>query len=204
MSTRPSLTDLCFLVGTAFYNAGVPAVLTGGSAAEIYSDASYHSDDADFVIGFGATDSAKSVLINLGFVATANPRVFKHEDYRYTVELLPGSINVGSSVVTEFHTLHREDERVTLLTATDAVRDRLCSYYFWNERSGLRAALQIAQSNPTKIDLDMLRTWSEAESQGPFGSSVPARFEEFLHLFYLEQNRAPREKDRSHSQRRRR
>lgn len=29
-ASRPTLTDLCFLVGTAFHNAGVPAVLTGG------------------------------------------------------------------------------------------------------------------------------------------------------------------------------
>lgn len=190
MTSQPTLMDLCFLVGTAFHNAGVPAVLTGGSAAEIYSDARYHSDDADFVIGFGATDTAKAVLANLGFVPTGNPRVFKHEQYRYTVEILPGSINVGSTVISEFRTIARGDQRLTLLTPTDSIRDRLCSYYYWNERSGLRAALQIAQSNPNDIDFDMLRKWSETEARGVYGTNVLPRFEEFLHLFHEEQARS--------------
>jgi len=50
-----------------------------------------------------------------------------------------------------------------LLTPTDSVRDRLASFYFWNDLQALEQALMVARDND--VDLDLVKKWSKKEGE---------------------------------------
>ncbi|PIS03394.1 MAG: hypothetical protein COT85_00330 [Chlamydiae bacterium CG10_big_fil_rev_8_21_14_0_10_42_34] len=52
-----------------------------------------------------------------------------------------------------------------MLTPTDSVKDRLASYYHWNDLQGLEQAIHIYQEISNKIDLKQVKSWSEKEGQ---------------------------------------
>ncbi len=48
-----------------------------------------------------------------------------------------------------------------LLTPTDCVKDRLSSFFHWNDSQALKQALMVAEEH--SIDLDNLKRWAKAE-----------------------------------------
>jgi hypothetical protein len=149
-----------FAVCTALQRAGTIAVLTGGSAATYYAPQSYQSDDVDFIITLSRdSHAAASALLNLGF--TEHGGVYRHPATTYTVEFPAGPLSIGRTIVRNYDTVRRGDRVLHVLTRTDTVRDRLAAFYHWDDRSSLRAALDVAQSG--KIDLDKIKRWSAQE-----------------------------------------
>jgi hypothetical protein len=61
-----------------------------------------------------------------------------------------------------------------MLTATDAVKDRLASYYHWGDRQGLEQAIDICVE-VTSVDLLEVKRWSIKEG-------FHKRYEEFIGL----------------------
>ena len=52
-----------------------------------------------------------------------------------------------------------------MLTPTDSVKDRLASYYHWNDQQGLDQAISICQEIFDRIDLKEIKRWSKKEGQ---------------------------------------
>lgn len=50
-----------------------------------------------------------------------------------------------------------------MLTPTDSCRDRLASYLFWNDFSGLEQALAVQRARPDDVDLKLVREWCHRE-----------------------------------------
>lgn len=50
-----------------------------------------------------------------------------------------------------------------LLTPTDCVKDRLSSFYHWNDEQALEQALLVANNHP--VDLNDIRRWTKDEGQ---------------------------------------
>ncbi|SRR5579875_706512 len=155
---KSSLEDVCFEVCTALLGAGITAVLTGGSAATIYAPTVYQSRDADFIITTHATGGAE-VLAKLGYVNRNG--TYTHPVSRYTLEFPRGPLAVGNDLITEWQTLHRDDQALHILSRTDCVRDRLLWFYVYNDRSALSAALGVAQSGV--IEYEAIQQWSARE-----------------------------------------
>ncbi len=169
ITEESSLEDVCFAVCTALADAGTVAVLTGGSAATYYAPRSYQSSDADFIITFSSdTATAGNALRELGYHEVGG--TYHHNMNIFTVEFPPGPLAIGDDLIKSYDTVQRGSEVLRVLSRTDCVRDRLASFYFFDDRSALAAAIAVAQAGP--VDLPSIRRWSEKEGQ-------TSRFAEF-------------------------
>jgi len=65
---------------------------------------------------------------------------------------------IGDDFITQWHTARRGDQLVHVLTLTDSCRNRLASFLFWNDFSGLKQALAVCEARPD-IDLEIVRDW---------------------------------------------
>lgn len=171
-----TLREVAFAVGTALDGEGIYAVLCGGSAATFYAPDVYQSDDLDFVLTFG-TDAAsvKRALAALGY--SFKDSLFVHPHSHFTVEFTKGPLSIGAEVVREVATVREGDQVLHIVTATDAVRDRLNKYAAWDDFSALKAAVGVAVEQD--VDLAEVRAFMHREGQGVFR----ARFEEALRAF---------------------
>ena len=59
-----------------------------------------------------------------------------------------------------------------MLRIIDSIKDRLASFYHWDDRQGLEQAISICREHP-QIDFDELRKWSRTEG-------FTGKFDEFL------------------------
>ena len=156
-----TLTDVAFAVCTALDDAGVTAVLTGGSAATFYAPEAYQSVDLDFVITMNASRQGHDVLTALGFVEAGG--VHRHPKTRFTLDFPRGPLAVGDDTISAWNTVHRDGELLHVLSPTDSCRDRLASFLFWNDFSGLEQALAVARAQA--VDLPLIKSWCRRERQ---------------------------------------
>jgi hypothetical protein len=63
---------------------------------------------------------------------------------------------------------------IKLLRSEDSVKDRLASYFYWQDRQGLEQAIEICLS--TKVSMNEIREWSQQEGHHD-------RFNEFFEKF---------------------
>ncbi len=112
---------------------------------------------------------------DLGYELDGN--MFKHKRGSvFTVEFPKGPLQVGGDLVKGYDTVKRGKETLHVVSATDCIRDRLSAFYFWNDRSSLETALDVALAVPDKINLDLIETWSARERE-------TNKFVEFERLF---------------------
>lgn len=160
ISATSSLTDVAFAVCTALHRKGLTAVLTGGSAATLYAPDAYQSRDLDFVITFRAP-GGHEVLEALGYSRKVDHYV--HRRSPLPLEFPPGPLGVGDDLITSWSTVRRKKQLLHVLTPFDSCRDRLASFLFWNDLSGLEQALAVHRARSAEIDLEGIRRWCERE-----------------------------------------
>jgi hypothetical protein len=155
-----TLCEVAFTVCTELQRVGVTAVLTGGSAATIWSAGTYQSHDCDFIIRFHEKDApAEETLRRLGY--SEHGGTYRHNANIFTLEFPLGPLSVGDEILTEWDTLRKGDLLLHILTPTDSCRDRLAAFYHWRDFSSLSVAVAIALRN--EIDLGRIKSWSEKE-----------------------------------------
>ena len=167
------LTTVALKVATTLSRAGVSPVLTGGSAATVYAPEAYQSRDLDFVLRSAVSLSGpEAALFDIGF--RPDGRVYASSETQLTVDLLPeGDVRIGSDQVSSFFEMRRGELNLTILTATDSVRDRLAGFFWFRDRGSLMAALAVARRN--SVDLDLIQGWAESEGEA-------GRYAEFKRL----------------------
>jgi hypothetical protein len=136
--------------------------MTGGSAATFYAPRAYLSDDIDFVIaarGVGGEDALKK----LGYRKKGD--YYVHALSRFPLEFPPGPLAVGDDYVESWKTFRRKRQLLHVLSPTDACRDRLASFLFWNDFRGLQQALDVCRAQHKKVDLEIVRSWCLRERQ---------------------------------------
>ena len=127
------------------------------------------AEDADFVISLSADPAgAEAALRGLGYQQLGG--TYRHDSNAFTVEFPPGPLGIGDDLDLSYDTVGRGDELLYIISRTDCVRDRLAAFYFFNDRSALKAAVGVAASGT--IDLPKIERWSTAEDQA-------SRFGEF-------------------------
>lgn len=158
ISKRLTREEVAALVCRALDEEKIPVVLSGGAVVSIYSANEYESFDLDFV-RVGIAHKVDDVMNGLGF--RKEGRDWKHSTSPFWVEILPGPVQVGDAVVTEFAERRTRAGVLRLLAPTECVMDRLAGYYHWGDAQCLEQAVAVARRHP--IDLARLEGWSRRE-----------------------------------------
>lgn len=172
---KMSLGELAAFVCTQLRKHGVKAVLSGGACVTIYTRNRYESHDLDFVEN--APTERKRIagaLVEIGFVE--EDRYFKHPDTDIIIEFPAGPLAVGSEPVRDIEEMEFSTGRLSLLSPTDCVKDRLAAYYHWNDPQCLEQALLVTEAK--KVDLREILRWSGAENKSAEFQSIRKRLSE--------------------------
>jgi hypothetical protein len=174
------LIDAAFDVCTALDTHGIRAILTGGSAATFYAPDAYQSDDIDFILAFRSAHKAEiEILRSIGFVLAKSRQHYVRDGV--VLEFPKGPLSVGGEIIPQdrFFTVNDAHRVLHVLTPTDAVCNRLESYYAWNDFSARAAAVSVVLANASRVDLRQVREWTMREYKRVKHEQKP-RFNEFL------------------------
>lgn len=152
------LKQLACIICKTLKEKGIDAVLVGGACVSIYSDNRYQSSDLDFVT-YEEMKPIENALVELGFKRTG--RQFSHPECDYFIDFVNPPISIGHEAIHEFSTLKTSSGTLRLLSPTDCVKDRLASYFHWNDAQALEQALMVAERH--NIDLKDLGRWAKVE-----------------------------------------
>jgi hypothetical protein len=157
-----SQAELAAFIQEALQKEGITVVLSGGSAASFYSSNKYVSKDLDLInAGFARRSRINSVMEKIGFKEKG--RFFITSETQFFVEFPDGPLSVGEEPVKEISEYELSTGTLRVVSPTDCVKDRLCAFYFWNDRQGLAQAILVAKSQ--NVDLKEIKRWSKAEGK---------------------------------------
>jgi len=160
ITAASSLVEVAFEVCTAMDGAGFTVVMTGGSAATYHAPDAYQSLDIDFVIHL-AGDHGEDALRAIGYVRQGQH--YAHQQSPFPIDFPKGPLAVGRDLVSTWLTDRRGKQLLHVLSPTDSCRDRLMQYFAWDDFSGLEQALAVATAQRDRVDLELIRDWSERE-----------------------------------------
>jgi len=169
ITARSTLTEVAIAVARARELADIPAVLTGGACATIYSKGAYMSSDLDFILRGGTRKLVDEAMAAIGFTRKADHYV--HRTSRFFVEFPRGPLAIGDDFDIAPVKLKIGRAAIQALSATDSCRDRLAAFYHWSDRQSLEVAVEIAVRQT--ISLPAIRRWSEHEGYA-------LKYEEFV------------------------
>lgn len=165
--------ELAALISSAFQQADINVVLSGGSCVSIYSEDKYVSMDLDFVNAmFTKRDHIRSVMESLGF--KEENRYFRHPATDILVEFPPGPLGVGQEPVKQIDEIKTATGVLRIISPTDCVKDRLTWYYHDDDKECLRQAILVARHND--IDLDEIERWSKVEDKADLFQNILKEF----------------------------
>ena len=154
--------ELAAYVDTHLRKKGLEVVLSGGAAVAIYSNHKYVSKDIDFVNRFSLDHkTVREVMNELGFERVG--KHFHHPDTEYYIDFVSGPPSVGRDPIREIFEMDFDTGSVRIISPTDCVKDRLATYFYFNDRQGLKQALLVAQAHD--IDLAAVKTWARKEGE---------------------------------------
>jgi hypothetical protein len=171
-----SLENLAGLISEELRKDGIEIILVGGACVTIYSKNNYQSYDLDFVTYEDLSKVAKA-LKRLKFESTSG--YFRHANCPWIVEFLSPPISVGDEAITQFSKVTTKMGQIRMLRPTDCVKDRLASFFHWNDRQGLDQAISVCVEED--IDLNELQVWAKEEEH-------LEKFEYFLNQLRSEGN----------------
>jgi len=157
-----SQIEIAAFVQSCLAEKGIRVVLSGGAATAYYSLNRYVSADIDLVnVYMVRRELIRSVLNERGFVEVG--RHFKHPDSPYLVEFPPGPLTVGVEPVKQVEEVELVSGILSVISATDCVKDRLAAFYHWGDQQCLYQATLIR--NSVAIDLSEIERWSKGEGK---------------------------------------
>lgn len=156
-----SLKELAAVVSKKLKEHKLECILVGGACVSIYSQNPYQSYDLDYVT-YDDMKMVTNALKELGFEEKS--KYFKHPDCQFFIEFVSPPIAIGNEPVHNFEFLNTKFGEIKMLTPTDCVKDRLASYYYWNDKQALNQALLVCKDNSEKIDIKEIKRWSKQEN----------------------------------------
>lgn len=152
------IKDLACFVYELLKSNGIDAVLVGGACVSIYSQNRYQSYDLDFAT-YEELKNIEKVLNKIGFKRMG--RCFSRYDCPFVIDFVNPPIAIGNESVRHFETLNTTSGTLKLLTPTDCVKDRLASFFHWNDQQALEQAILVAKDYP--IEINDVKNWAKAE-----------------------------------------
>jgi len=158
-----ALEDTAAYICTRLKEKGIDVVLSGGSCMEIYTNSNFSSYDIDFIANPAYTaKQIEKIMLNLGFEKTQS-RYFKYENNPNYIEFPSGPVSLGNEFPKKFDELKTHVGTLTLLTATDCIKDRLCALVYHNGKECFNQAIAVAHLN--EIDEENLVDWAKKEDK---------------------------------------
>jgi len=155
-------------------NNEISATLSGGACVSIYTKNKYQSYDLDFILRFGTKRcDVKKCLNEIGFVEKG--RYFVNDETPFFVEFPPGPLAICNEPIRDTSILEFSTGTLTLLTASDCLKDRLAGYFFWNDNQCLEQATLIAHDQ--NINFEVIELWAQKEGK-------LAEFKAIKHLLF--------------------
>ena len=159
---KMSLGELAAFVCSHLRAHGIEAVLSGGGCVSIYTSNRYQSYDLDFIENMPTSrQRIKEVLLVIGFFE--KDRIFEHPQSNFFLDFPAGPLAVGSEPVMETVEMTFPTGKLTLLSPTDCVKDRLAAYYHWDDLQSLEQALLVVEAK--EVDIEEIRRWSAVENK---------------------------------------
>lgn len=160
--SKMSPLEIAAFVCSELDKINIKTTLSGGFCAEIYSCGLYTSMDIDLINHYNEDHKAiVSKMRALGF--SQEGKFFYHDEIAYGIEFPSGPPAVGNERIADTAQIQTEVGLLRILTPTDAVKDRLCGYFYWDQESSLEQALMIALAN--RVDIENLKTWAAKEGE---------------------------------------
>jgi hypothetical protein len=156
---KMNIRELAALISEKLRAEGIDSILVGGACVSIYTKNKYLSFDLDFVT-HATMKEVTPLLFELGFQRKST-RHFIHTDCPFFIEFVAPPASVGNEPLKGEKRLKTKFGIIVLMTPTDSVKDRLASYYHWNDQQALEQAILVAQSQ--KIVFSEVKRWSEKE-----------------------------------------
>lgn len=103
----------------------------------------------------------KRALEEIGFVQ--KDKSFVRQDCPWFIEFVSPPIAIGSEPIQQFSDVKTALGTIKMLRPIDSVKDRLASFYHWDDKQGLEQAINICREQ--RVDIDELERWSLAEKQ---------------------------------------
>ncbi len=167
--------ELAAYIDTHLRENGINVVLSGGAAVAVYSDHKYVSKDLDFIGRFDIDHKkVETVMKEIGFEKEA--KFYHHPQTPYFVEFISGPATVGQDPIDKVEEVKFVTGIIRIISPTDTVKDRLASFYHFNDRQGLEQALLISKSNT--IDIESVESWSIREGEKEKFDKFKRRLEE--------------------------
>ena len=160
ISAKLTIGEFAALIASRLRKYGVETTLTGGAVVSIYTKNKYQSFDADF-ISPQESKQIETAMTDLGFKKKGKD--FVHPDSKFYVEFPSGPLAVGGTVIKPGNQMNIKGNKLRLLSPTQAVMDRLCAFFFWNDRQGLDQAIWIAEAQ--NVNLSTVKKWAENEGE---------------------------------------
>ncbi len=155
-----SLEDLAAFVAQELRKHGIETILVGGACVTIYSHNRYQSYDIDFAT-YEDMRRVKKVMALLEFYPKG--RHFAHVNCPWLVEFIAPPVAIGKEPVVVFEEKILPLGTVRLLRVEDSVKDRLASYFHWNDRQSLEQAIEVCLATP--VDIGEVEAWALQENQ---------------------------------------
>lgn len=153
-----TLEELAGFISDELKKRGIEIILVGGACVTIYSQNRYQSYDLDFV----AYEDMKIIERALGELGlTRKSGYFYHPQCKWIIEFVSSPVAVGKQIISNFEEIKVATGTIKMLRIEDSVKDRLASYYHWNDKQGLEQALNICNSH--SIDFVEIEDWSSKE-----------------------------------------
>ena len=156
--SKISVKELAALIGKKLKEHNIDVVLVGGACVTIYSHDRYQSSDLDFVT-CNDIKKVQTALAELGFFP--KNKYLAHQGCPFLIEFVTPPVSVGREQIKQFEYLKTSFGEIKLLTPTDCVKDRLASYYHWDDIQALKQAIMVSQEQD--IDIKAIQQWSKQE-----------------------------------------
>lgn len=154
------MENLAAIVSEKLNDSKIDNILVGGGCASIYSVNQYQSYDLDYIT-YENIKKVEKALRELGF--SRKGKYFTHPNCKYIIEFISPPVAIGHESIKKFQYHKTSLGVIKMLTPTDSIKDRLASFYHWNDRQSLDQALMIYRENASVIDLKNIKNWSTKE-----------------------------------------
>ena len=157
-----TLENLAAIISKCLFKHNIESILVGGGCVSIYSQNRYQSYDLDYVT-YEDIKKIAVALNELGFKKKG--RHFEHKDCQYIIDIIAPPVAIGNEPIEKYEYHKTSLGTIKMLTPTDSVKDRLASYYHWNDQQGLDQAISICKEIPDRVDIKDIKRWSKNEGQ---------------------------------------
>jgi len=153
-----TIKKLAGLISQTLNEHGIDSILVGGACVSIYSENRYQSYDLDFV----TYEDEKKVAKALGVLNFQKKgKYFSNPHCAFIIEFVAPPVSVGDEPIHHFEYRETPLGVIKMLTPTDSVKDRLASFYHWDDTQSLSQAIAVCREQD--INMREIKRWSKKE-----------------------------------------